>query len=104
MLEDTYDTFFNTLANRKRLRILDYLKEHDEANVTTISDALDFNQSTVSQNLLRLESCGFVEREKDGKQRIYRINEDTIEPLMELIDEHVEKYCSNLSCGGDCES
>ncbi|MDY6770734.1 MAG: metalloregulator ArsR/SmtB family transcription factor, partial [Candidatus Nanohaloarchaea archaeon] len=96
MLEDQYDTFFNTLANRKRLRILDYLKEHDEANVTTISDSLSLNQSTVSQNLLRLESCGFVEREKDGKQRIYRINEDTIGPLMEIIDEHVENYCSNL--------
>jgi DNA-binding transcriptional ArsR family regulator len=103
MLEDTYDTFFNTLANRKRLRILDYLKDHEAANVTDISDALGINQSTASQNLLRLESCGFVEREKDGKHRIYRINENTIEPLMELIEEHVHNYCANVACE-TCES
>ncbi len=102
MLVDRYDTFFNTLANRKRLRLLDYLRQHDEANVTAIAEALDLNQSTVSQNLLRLESCGFVEREKDGKQRIYRINEDTINPLLELIDEHTKRYCSKVSCG-NCE-
>ncbi|MDY6789353.1 MAG: BlaI/MecI/CopY family transcriptional regulator, partial [Candidatus Nanohaloarchaea archaeon] len=63
---------------------------------------LDLNQSTVSQNLKRLESCGFVDREKNGKERIYSINSDTIEPLMDLIEEHVENYCSNLC--GNCES
>lgn len=101
MLKDKYDVFFNTLSNRKRLQILDYLM-NGEANVSDIADALELNQSTVSQNLLRLESCGFVEREKNGKERIYRINKDTIEPLLELIDEHVEHHCSHL-CGGDCE-
>lgn len=100
MLEDRYDIFFNTLANRKRLRILEYLMEGD-ANVTEITEALDFSQPTVSQNLKRLESCGFVEREKNGKERIYSINEDTIRPLIELIETHTEKYCSGLCDGGD---
>lgn len=103
MLEDKYDIFFNTLANRKRLKILEYLMDNGEANVSDITEALDFNQSTVSQNLARLESCGFVEREKDGKQRIYRINEDTIQPLIKLIEEHTEKHCSGL-CNEDCDT
>jgi len=95
MLEDKYDIFFNTLANRKRLRILEYLMD-GKANVSEITEALDLSQPTVSQNLKRLESCGFVERKKDGKKRIYSINDETIEPLMELMDKHTEKYCSGL--------
>lgn len=97
-LESRYDTFFNTLANRKRLKILEHLSnlEEGKANVSEITEALDLNQSTVSQNLLRLESCGFVEREKNGKERIYKINRDTIEPLIRLIDKHVENYCSKV--------
>lgn len=102
MLEDRYDVFFNTLANRKRLKLLDYLSSSGEANVTEIVEALDLNQPTVSQNLKRLESCGFVDRRKDGKERIYSINEETIQPLIELIEKHVKKYCSNLC--GDCEA
>lgn len=88
------DLFFNTLANRKRLQILEYLMEHGEANVSEITAELQFNQSTVSQNLTRLERCGFVHREKDRKQRIYRINEDTIEPLINLTEhpEYAQKY------------
>lgn len=100
MLADKYDIFFNTLANRKRLAILEYLMDNGEANVSTITAALEFNQSTVSQNLARLESCGFVHREKDGKQRIYRINAKTIEPLIELIDQHTDEYCAGL-CDSD---
>jgi DNA-binding transcriptional ArsR family regulator len=96
MLEDRYDVFFNTLANRKRLAILEYLIDKEKANVSEVTEALDFNQSTVSQNLMRLESCGFVTREKNGKQRIYSINDDTIRPLIELIEKHTEKYCSGL--------
>ncbi|MDY6788877.1 MAG: metalloregulator ArsR/SmtB family transcription factor [Candidatus Nanohaloarchaea archaeon] len=101
MLEDRYDVFFNTLANRKRLRILEYLMEED-ANVSEITSGLDMNQSTVSQNLKRLESCGFVDREKNGKERVYSINSETIEPLMDLIEEHVDNYCSDLC--GNCEN
>jgi DNA-binding transcriptional ArsR family regulator len=101
MLEDKYDIFFNTLSNRRRLRILEYLMD-EEANVSQITSDLDMNQSTVSQNLKRLESCGFVNRRKDGKKRVYSLNEDTIEPLLDLIEEHVDKYCSNLC--GNCEN
>jgi hypothetical protein len=35
---------------------------------------------------------------KKGKQRIYSLNQETMMPLMKLVENHVKKYCCG-SCG-----
>ena len=62
-------------------------------NVGEIEEKLKIEQSTVSHNLRRLKSCGFVEINVKGKYRYYNINEKTIKPLMNLIDIHMKKNC-----------
>ena len=63
-------------------------------SVTAISESLKMEQSAASHSLKQLLFCHFVTVRQDGKERIYSINEDTVEPLFEQIERHVEKYCT----------
>lgn len=92
--DKTYKVFFRTLANMHRLKIINLLREGDKT-VTEICKALSFNQTTVSHNLSRLKLCQFVFVKKNGKERIYSLNKETIRPLMDIIDKHTNNYCKN---------
>jgi len=95
MLEETHKIFLETLSNETRLEILLLLQKKPQ-NVTEISQSTSLNQTTISHNLSRLEKCGFVHVEQDGKYRIYSLNKETIIPLLRLIDKHMNKYCKKL--------
>lgn len=97
MLKKPYKLFFGTLANQQRLEIINLLRNGPK-NVTEICKNLKFNQTTVSHNLAVLKKCSFVFVEKRGKERLYSLNQKTIKPLMELIDNHTEEFCKYL-CG-----
>ena len=92
MIQEACDIFFETLANRRRLKIIDLLRKGPR-NVSEIIKATGLEQSNVSHNLRRLERCGFVFVKQQGKQRIYTLNKETIQPLMSLIDTHINKFC-----------
>ncbi|MDY6769037.1 MAG: metalloregulator ArsR/SmtB family transcription factor [Candidatus Nanohaloarchaea archaeon] len=101
-MQPKYRRFLKTLANPTRFAIVLALREGSK-NVTELTRVTGKKQTTVSQNLKRLYDCGFVEREKDGKQRIYSLNHPTIDPLLDLIETHTEEYCQPL-CEGDAAS
>lgn len=88
-----FDDFFAVLSNKQRVRILQYLNETGASNVSSISKALEVEQSAVSHCMKRLLDCHFVEVEPQGKERLYRINNKTVKPLFKLIDQHVRSYC-----------
>lgn len=98
MLEKAYKIFFGTLASRNRLRIINLLRKKKKC-VSEICKELNFNQTTVSHNLKKLEHCGFVFVEKKGKHRYYSLNKKTIKPLMGLIDKHMHGYCEKIVRG-----
>ncbi len=91
-LSETCYLFFSTLANPTRLAILELLR-NGARNVTEISETLEQEQSMISHNLKPLVRCGFVFVERQWKQRIYSLNEETMEQLFEIFDNHAEKYC-----------
>jgi DNA-binding transcriptional ArsR family regulator len=84
--------FFRVLANPTRLAILESLRK-EPRNVTEIADILKQEQSMISHNLEPLENCKLVFSERKDKQRIYRLNKETMEPLFDLFDYHTQKYC-----------
>lgn len=88
-----FDDFFSVLGNKQRVRVLQYLDVKGSRTVTEISEDLHFEQSAVSHNLKRLLLCHFVEVEQKGKERVYSINKDTVQPLFRMIDKHVRTYC-----------
>jgi DNA-binding transcriptional ArsR family regulator len=94
-LSETCHLFFSTLSNPTRLGILELLKE-TPMNVTQLSEALNQEQSMMSHNLRPLFRCGFIFAERKGKERIYSLNRETVEPLFKIIENHAEKYCPKM--------
>ncbi|MFX0169944.1 MAG: ArsR/SmtB family transcription factor [Candidatus Hodarchaeota archaeon] len=97
-LSQSCHLFFSTLGNPTRLAILEFLRE-GPSNVTQIIQSLGQEQSMVSHNLRPLVQCGFVFVERQGKERIYTLNSETMEPLFKIIDNHIQHYCPK---GGSC--
>ncbi len=88
----SYNYFFEVIANKTRLAILDSLLENPKC-VSDMCEELGEEQSKISHNLKKLLECHFVNLEKSGKKRIYSLNKETIEPLIKLVREHVLKNC-----------
>lgn len=94
-LKQPYRQFFGTLDNQARLDIIKVLVSSPK-NVSKIVEKTGYHQTTVSHNLKRLKECGFVTMSQKGKERIYKLNDSTIEPLFKLMEEHMHQYCRNV--------
>ena len=96
-----YRLFFGSLSNSNRLKIINTLRDSNK-NVTCICKDTGFEQTMVSHNLKRLQKCGMVFVKPNGKERVYSLNQETIKPLMELMDKHTSQYCVHVldkNCG-----
>ena len=94
-LYGAYKIFLGTLVSEPRLKIINFLR-HGRKNVSEIIGKLKVDQTSVSHDLARLKKCGFVQVEVDGKFRYYKLNEETIKPLMETIEKHMSKHCIHI--------
>ena len=92
---EAYKIFFGTLVSEPRLKIINLLRL-GKKNVSEIMKELDIDQTAVSHNLSRLKRCGFVKFEIEGKYRYYKINEETIKPLMGIIEKHMSQHCVHI--------
>jgi len=91
-----YNDFFEKIANKTRLSIIETLSKKS-MSVKEICNALDEEQSSISHNLKVLTDCHLLDVKRKGKKRIYSLNKDTIVPLMKIVKKHIMKYC-----GKDC--
>lgn len=96
VLPQPYEIFFQTLGNETRWKIV-HLLETSKHKTTDIAKILKYEQSLISHHLRRLEICGFVKVERNGKERIYQLNRRTIKPLLKLMDEHINKFCKKIA-------
>ncbi len=90
-----YKLFFSSLANTNRLAIINVLRAK-KRNVSEICNETGFEQTMISHNLRRLERCGMVFSEQKGKHRYYSVNNETIKPLLSMIDKHMKQYCCKV--------
>ncbi len=100
MICETYVQFFSSLSDPSRLEIIKSLRESPK-NVSILSKELKYEQSRVSHNLRKLKQLGFVTYKPNGKERIYEIDK-SINPLLKLIDTHVDTYYKHYcKCRGE---
>jgi len=90
-----YSLFFKALSNKSRIAIINSLRKGPKS-VTEMCQELGFEQSRVSHNLACLAFCGFVIGKRNGKNKVYSLNAETIRPLLILVDTHIQKYARNL--------
>jgi DNA-binding transcriptional ArsR family regulator len=90
--------FFTNLSNPTRLATLEQLM-NKPMSVNEIATALKQEQSMISHNLKPLLECNLVTIQKLGKRHIYAINQETLSPIFDAIQNHAEKFCPT---GGKC--
>lgn len=76
---------FRALADPTRLRILDLLRNQEEASVGEITAALGASQQNVSKHLSALLAEGFVARRKRGTSALYRIADPGVHELCDGV-------------------
>ncbi len=91
-----YKLFFGTLFSESRLKILNLLRKGNKNVSEIVNELKATDRTSVSHDLTRLKIHGFVKMEIKGKYRHYTLNEDTIKPLMKLIDKHMSQYCIHI--------
>lgn len=67
-----------TLANPKRLEILEILKGHTEISVNEMSELLEIPKANTSQHLAVLRQAGVVATRKDGINVYYSLRSPKI--------------------------
>ena len=90
--------FFTNLANPTRLAALEQLMDKP-MSVNELATALGQEQSMISHNLRPLLQCNLVTIQKQGKKHIYTVNQQTLQPIFEAIENHAQKFCPT---GGKC--
>ena len=75
---------FKALAEPARLRLLNALRE-GEKSVSELMDETGFGQANVSKHLQMLHSLGFVERRKEGLYVHYRLADESVFQLCDII-------------------
>src|SRR4030042_2712503 len=90
--------FFTNLSNPTRLAALEKLM-NQPMSVNELATSLGQEQSMVSHNLKPLLQCNFIFTKRQGKKRVYSVNQETVGVLFKAIENHAEKYCPS---GGKC--
>ena len=76
--------YFQTLSEPTRLQILNYLRE-GERNVGELAQLCGYSAANVSRHLAMLTARGVVARESRGTSVYYRIADDQIYALCDLV-------------------
>jgi ArsR family transcriptional regulator len=76
---------FKLLADETRLRILMYLAQAGELNVTELCDRLNQSQPAVSHHLALMRVAGLIGPRKDGKHNYYSVRETCFQELMRTL-------------------
>lgn len=98
---NSYNIFFSNLANPLKIGIILSLREKPKS-VSELMRDLEVEQSKISHALTSLKCCSIVNMKQRGKERVYSLNDDTIVPMLKLIDKHASVHCLNKSCMLEC--
>jgi DNA-binding transcriptional ArsR family regulator len=89
--EKTHDNIFKALADSRRRRILDHLKDGPKTTGEICDFLKPLDRCTAMQHLGVLEKAGLVFTKREGR---YRWNYLDVVPLREIYDRWIDKFAS----------
>jgi DNA-binding transcriptional ArsR family regulator len=87
---------FQALSDPTRLRILDALRDREEASVSELTEALQTSQQNVSKHLAALHAEGYVSRRKEKTRALYQISDPAVMELCEQVCSGIEAQLAEL--------
>src|SRR4051812_26800499 len=91
-IERSFDMIFKALADGRRRKMLDLLKDQPRTTSDICSQFKSMDRCTVMQHLGVLEKAGLVIVKKEGK---YRWNYLDVVPIREIYDRWIHRYASH---------
>lgn len=82
-------SYFQVLSEPTRLQILNLLRQN-ERNVGELAELCGYTSANISRHLTMLMQHGFVARESRGTAAYYRIADDSVYALCDLV-------CGNIA-------
>ena len=82
---------FNAVAEPRRRQILDALAG-EERSVNDLVSLLELAQPHVSRHLRVLREVGLVEIRDDGRQRMYRLNGQSLKPIYDWVKTYKQTW------------
>jgi DNA-binding transcriptional ArsR family regulator len=86
---------FNAIAEARRRQILDVLAG-GERGVNDLVELLGLAQPLVSKHLRVLREVGLVEVREDGRQRVYRLNAQSLKPIHDWVSGYERLWSERL--------
>jgi DNA-binding transcriptional ArsR family regulator len=74
------------LNHKLRQQMIKMLEENNKMTVTDLYVQLRLEQSVASQHLAILRRAGIVKTERDGKYIYYKVNEDRVNQINQIVD------------------
>ncbi len=87
---------FALLSDPTRLRLVSALHGRDELSVRVLADQTGSSVANASQHLNRLAAGGVLARRRQGKSVLYRIADDRIGELCEIVCSRVRDRAQRL--------
>lgn len=79
------ERILKALANRRRLAIVNHLKNHREAIVGELADAIKLSLKATSKHLAVLRAVDIVDREQRSLLVYYRLADDLSRPIRTIL-------------------
>lgn len=95
---DISSEILRALAHPLRMRILEFIDQHELINVNRIYSSLNLEQSITSQHLRILRQAGLVHTEREGKFIHYKLNYPRLRNTVMAI-KHYEKVTGEEQAG-----
>lgn len=89
-MKNVTSLFFEAFSNKNRFEILMQLR-NKELCAGELQQKLKIEQTNLSHDLKCLLNCRFISVRKDGRKRIYEINNETKE-LVDEVANHIKNY------------
>ena len=91
-LTEKMSQLFKVLSDETRLKVLLLLLEHEECNVTFLTQSLEKEQSAVSHQLQILRRNHLVKTRREGKGIYYSLDDDHVKTLLTMTKEHISHH------------
>ena len=96
MTTEPDDQLWSAIADPSRRRVLDLLVSGGEASASSLADQVPFSRQAVSKHLVVLEEVGLINRRKQGREVLYRVEAARLDEATRAMAELATRWDRRL--------